>query len=63
LVFDGRSLLADSTGRIAAKAGAFEEDLLIADVIAEDSKIQIKSLYPEPPQPTDIIDEVYQHLC
>jgi len=32
LVFDGRSILADSTGRTVTKAKAFEEDLLIADV-------------------------------
>ncbi|MCU0913164.1 MAG: NAD+ synthase [Planctomycetes bacterium] len=32
LVFDGRSILADSTGRTVTKAKAFEEDLLIADI-------------------------------
>ena len=32
LVFDGRSILADSTGKIVAMAKAFEEDLLLADV-------------------------------
>ncbi len=32
LVFDGRSILADSTGKIVAVAKAFEEDLLLADV-------------------------------
>ncbi len=32
LVFDGRSILADSTGRIVTVAKAFEEDLLVADI-------------------------------
>ncbi len=32
LVFDGRSMLVDSTGEVVTKAKAFEEDLLIADV-------------------------------
>ncbi len=32
LVFDGRSMLADSTGQVVATAKAFEEDLLLADV-------------------------------
>jgi NAD+ synthase (glutamine-hydrolysing) len=32
LVFDGRSILADSTGTVVTKARAFEEDLLIADI-------------------------------
>jgi NAD+ synthase (glutamine-hydrolysing) len=32
LVFDGRSILADATGKIIAVARAFEEDLLLADL-------------------------------
>jgi NAD+ synthase (glutamine-hydrolysing) len=32
LVFDGRSILADSTGGIITKAKAFDEDLLLAEV-------------------------------
>lgn len=32
LVFDGRSILADSTGRVVTMAKAFEEDLLLADI-------------------------------
>ncbi|HEX40541.1 MAG TPA: NAD+ synthase, partial [Phycisphaerales bacterium] len=36
IVFDGRSILADSSGRIVAEAAAFEEDMLIADVTAMD---------------------------
>ena len=32
LVFDGRSLVLDKTGKVIAKANAFEEDLLITDL-------------------------------
>jgi NAD+ synthetase len=32
LVFDGRSILVDATGRVVAMAKAFEEDLLLADI-------------------------------
>jgi NAD+ synthase (glutamine-hydrolysing) len=32
LVFDGRSILADSTGRVVTMGKAFEEELLLADV-------------------------------
>jgi len=63
LIFDGRSMFADSTGRIVAKAKAFDEDLLIADVIpAIDGTVQIQPLHPAAPQPADVLDEVYQAL-
>jgi NAD+ synthase (glutamine-hydrolysing) len=63
LIFDGRSMFADSTGRIVATAKAFEEDLLIADVIVGDKAIvHVKPAGPAAPQPTDSVDEVYQAL-
>lgn len=63
LVFDGRSILADSTGRIVAKGRAFDEDLIIADVIpAADGTVHVKPVQPQTPQPTDFLDEVYQAL-
>ncbi len=70
LVFDGRSIFADSTGRVIAKARAFDEDLLIADIIAGGSlkrslgmaSVQVKPMQPAAPQPTDPLDEVYQAL-
>ncbi len=70
LVFDGRSIFADSTGRVIAKAGAFNEDLLIADIIAGGSlkrslgmaSVQVKPMHPAAPQPADLLDEVYQAL-
>jgi NAD+ synthase (glutamine-hydrolysing) len=47
LIFDGRSIFADSAGRLVAKAKAFEEDLIIADVIpAANGTVQIKPCSP-----------------
>lgn len=34
LIFDGRSMVFDATGRLAARAAAFEEDVLVADLDA-----------------------------
>jgi NAD+ synthase (glutamine-hydrolysing) len=63
LVFDGRSMFADSTGKIIAKARAFEEDLLIAEIIPTGKKaVQIKPMLPPAPQPSDLLDEAYQAL-
>ena len=63
LVFDGRSMFADSTGAGVAKAKAFEEDLLIAEIIPTGKKaVQIKLMQPAAPQPSDLPDEVYQAL-
>jgi NAD+ synthase (glutamine-hydrolysing) len=63
LVFDGRSILADSTGEIVAKARAFDEDLIIADVTpAPDGTMQIKPTSPSAPQPAGFLDEAYQAL-
>ena len=47
LVFDGRSMFADSTGQIVTKAKAFDEDLLIADVVAT-GPVQNSKLKPVP---------------
>jgi NAD+ synthase (glutamine-hydrolysing) len=62
LVFDGRSMFADSMGRVITKAEAFDEDLLIADVIHSGGTIQVKGTQSSAPQPTSLIDEVYQAL-
>ena len=62
LIFDGRSMLADSTGRVIAKAQAFDEDLLIADFIVEKRAVRIEPLRTPAPQPGDLMDEVYQAL-
>lgn len=45
LVFDGQSMIVDDSGRVIARAGAFKEDLLIADLrIPESKKIKAKPL-------------------
>jgi len=63
ILFDGRSMLADSNGKIISKAKAFEEDLLIADIVTDENKnVQITTLGPESTQPENIIDEIYHAL-
>jgi len=62
IVFDGRSMIADSKGKIAAMAKAFDEDLLIADIIADDKGVQIEPVTAQGPQPSDSVDEIYQAL-
>jgi NAD+ synthase (glutamine-hydrolysing) len=63
LLFDGRSTLMDSTGRLIAKAAAFKEDLLIADVVKKDENlIQVVHTQTTEPQPIHLVDEVYQAL-
>ncbi len=63
IIFDGRSMVADSTGEIIVTAKAFGEDLLVADITAnKNSIIEIKQLTPLSPQPKDLIDEIYHAL-
>jgi len=62
LVFDGRSILADSTGRIVTKAKAFDEDLLLADIEAGKTGVHVRPQRPQSPQPKDEVEEVYQAL-
>ena len=63
LIFDGRSMFADSTGKIIAKARAFDEDLLIADIVSRtDGVVQVEPMQAAAPQPDDPADEIYQAL-
>jgi len=63
LVFDGRSMFADSSGEIVAKAKAFDEDLLVADITSVgDRAVQVTSMRSPVPQPAGLIDEVYKAL-
>jgi len=63
IVFDGRSMFADSTGKIVSKAKAFEKDLLIADINTEiDGSVYIEPIQKSAPQPSDQLDEIYQAL-
>ena len=62
LVFDGRSILADSTGKIVTMARAFEEDLLVADIEINKGGARVKPLQPPAPQPQEPVEEVYHAL-
>ncbi len=62
LVFDGRSILADSSGKIAATAAAFREDLLIADIISTEDGVKVKPVDSAREEPSGPVDEVYQAL-
>lgn len=63
LVFDGRSMFADSTGTIITTAEAFDEHLLIADVIPrDDGKVKVRPMQPPAKQPIDRVSEVHGAL-
>jgi NAD+ synthase (glutamine-hydrolysing) len=62
LVFDGRSILADSAGKIVAMAKSCEEDLLLADIETSKTSVHVTPLGPPAPQPKEPIEEVYQAL-
>lgn len=62
LVFDGRSLIAEHTGRILAQAKLFEDDILYADLSKADHKIAIKVNDAAPLPGDDTVVEVYQAL-
>lgn len=62
LVFDGRSILADSTGHIVTRAEAFDEDLLVADVEVHGTSVDVVPVRPPAPQPQSALEEVYRAL-
>jgi len=63
LVFDGRSMIADSAGRIVAQAKGFYEDLLIADVErANDGAVRVKPICECAPQSVSKLEEIHQAL-
>jgi NAD+ synthase (glutamine-hydrolysing) len=62
LVFDGRSMVADSSGKVVARARAFEEDLLITDIEVHGDRITVKPEKAPASACTDRLDEVYQAL-
>jgi NAD+ synthase (glutamine-hydrolysing) len=62
LIFDGRSVLTNSTGRVVARAKDFDEDLLIADLQVADEGVRISPQVPYIARAEDPLDEVYQAL-
>ena len=63
LIFDGRSMFVDSTGKLQTKAKAFDEDLIIADVLPQtDGIVKVEPIQPTAEQPSDPVDEIYQAL-
>ncbi len=63
LVFDGRSMFADSGGKVVAQARAFDEDLLIADINTDaGGAVVVRPMQPWTRQPSNFIDEIYQAL-
>lgn len=64
LVFDGRSMFIDADGQIIAQAGAFKEDLLVADIELDSGK-NLKMVSESEPAKTnadDDIEEIYEAL-
>lgn len=67
LVFDGRSMFVDSSGKVSCQAKAFEEDILLADLsVTQGNKPHLKAVaaHSEPPgsSPMGPIAEVYRAL-
>jgi len=78
LVFDGQSMIVDSSGRILARAGAFKEDIIAVDIDITTDKIKtekpvtmIAESYPikKKPElekieirPLEVVAEIYQAL-
>lgn len=66
LVFDGRSMIVNSAGQVAAQAKGFEEDLLIADVeIENDGKTSVncqRNYSSTPSTDKDNLEEIYRAL-
>lgn len=67
LVFDGQSMFLNPNGVIAARARAFDQDLLIADIQSDSSSgLKVKQVpiagQKQKSQPLDLISEVYGSL-
>jgi len=63
LVFDGRSMFVDSTGRVISCAKAFEEDLLITELDSDETgAIQLKADDKSAFEPVELMEEVYPAL-
>jgi len=66
LVFDGRSMFLDSGGVVVGQAKAFAADLLVADILPGEGKVQVSNIraaseYPDA-ESIDVTGEVYESL-
>jgi len=62
LVFDGRSMFADSNGTIRCMGQGFAEDLLIADVVAGKKEVQVEPVGAAEIESFEALDEIYKAL-
>jgi NAD+ synthase (glutamine-hydrolysing) len=67
LVFDGRSMFVDSSGKVVCQVRAFEEDMLLADLsVDKGGKVQLSAIAPcsehTSSSPVESIAEVYSAL-
>ncbi|MFA5256004.1 MAG: NAD+ synthase [Candidatus Omnitrophota bacterium] len=62
LVFDGRSMLVDKSGRVIARAKAFEEDLLVNDIVLDDARNKKNPITGKISPLLKETEEVYQAL-
>ncbi len=62
LVFDGQSLAVDAQGQVAARAAAFEQDLLLLNIDRQEDKCIVKPVSANDKQPADTVEEIYQAL-
>lgn len=62
LVFDGRSIIADDSGKIVAMAKPFEEDLLIADIETKGQAASVTPLRQATAGPISMLEEMYEAL-
>jgi NAD+ synthase (glutamine-hydrolysing) len=62
LVFDGRSMFADATGKIVAMAKPFENDLLIADITKKGKKISVEPQQDIGTAEMGLLEEAYRAL-
>ncbi len=62
IVFDGRSMVVDSAGELKAIAKAFEQDLLIADLVVEKQAVKIESTAQSKDLAFDVLGDIYQAI-
>jgi NAD+ synthase (glutamine-hydrolysing) len=62
LVFDGRSMFADATGKIIAMAKPFEDDLIITDIIKKGKSVNVEPQADRTTADIGLLEEAYRAL-